>query len=62
MTNLLYYQALSKVSPHRAAVFMNLIPIIVMASSAVFLGEEITRVQIIGTAFVIGGVLLTTKQ
>ena len=62
MTNLLYYQALSKVSPHRAAVFMNLIPIIVMASSAVFLGEEITRVQIVGTAFVIGGVLLTTKQ
>ena len=62
MTNLLYYQALSRVSPHRAAVFMNLIPIIVIASSAVFLGEEITRVQIIGTAFVIGGVLLTTKQ
>ena len=62
MTNLLYYQALSRVSPHRAAVFMNLIPIIVIASSSVFLGEEITRVQIIGTAFVIGGVLLTTKQ
>ncbi len=62
MTNLLYYQALSKVSPHRAAVFMNLIPIIVIVSSAVFLGEEITRVQIVGTAFVIGGVLLTTKQ
>jgi len=62
MTNLLYYQALSRVSPHRAAVFMNLIPIIVIVFSAVFLGEEITRVQIVGTALVIVGVLLTTKQ
>ena len=62
LTNLLYYQALTRVSPHRAAVFMNLIPIIVMISSAIFLGEQITRVQIIGTACVIGGVVLTTKQ
>ena len=62
MTNFLYYQALTRVSPHRAAVFMNLIPIIVMISSAIFLGEQITRVQIMGTACVIGGVVLTTKQ
>ncbi len=62
MTNLLYYQALTRVSPHRAAVFMNLIPVIVMISSVIFLGEEITRVQILGTACVIGGVVLTTKQ
>ena len=62
MTNFLYYQALTRVSPHRAAVFMNLIPIIVMISSAIFLGEQITRVQILGTACVIGGVVLTTKQ
>lgn len=62
MTNLLYYQALVKVSPARAAVFMNLIPIIVIASSAVFLKEEITRVQVLGTACVIVGVLLTTRS
>ena len=62
LTNLLYYQALTRVSPHRAAVFMNLIPIITMISSAIFLGEQITRVQILGTACVIGGVVLTTKQ
>ena len=41
---------------------MNLIPIIVMISSAIFLQEQITRVQILGTACVIGGVVLTTKQ
>lgn len=62
LTNLLYYQALTRVSPHRAAVFMNLIPILVMISSAVFLDEHITFVQVIGTACVIGGVVLTTRQ
>lgn len=60
-TNLLYYYALTRVSPHRAAVFMNLIPIIVMVFSAVFLGEQITQVQIVGTGMVIGGVVLTTR-
>ena len=62
MTNLLYYQALTRVSPPQAAVFMNLIPIIVMISSVIFLGEHITSAQILGTACVIGGVVLTTKQ
>ena len=60
LTNLLYYHALTRVSPHRAAAFMNLIPIIVMVFSARFLGEAITMVQITGTVFVIGGVVMTT--
>ena len=62
LTNLLYYQALMRVSPHRAAVFMNLIPIIVLAFSAVFLGEQIMPVHLIGTGLVIGGVVLTTRR
>lgn len=62
LTNLLYYQALTRVTPHRAAVFMNLIPILVMVSAAVFLGERVTLVQILGTTCVIGGVVLTTRQ
>ncbi len=62
LTNLLYYQALTHISPHRAAVFMNLIPIIVLVFSAVFLGEQITAVHVWGTLFVIGGVLMTTQR
>ena len=62
LTNLLYYQALTRISPHRAAVFMNLIPIIVLAFSAIFLGERITPVHLIGTGSVIGGVVLTTRR
>lgn len=62
LTNLLYYQALTRISPHRAAVFMNLIPIIVLVFSAVFLGEQIMLVHILGTGLVIGGVILTTRR
>jgi drug/metabolite transporter (DMT)-like permease len=62
LTNLLYYQALTRISPHRAAVFMNLIPIIVLVFSAVFLGEQIMPVHIIGTVLVMGGVVLTTRR
>lgn len=50
-----------EVSPHRAAIFMNLMPIIVLVFSALVLGERISTVQTIGTAVVIGGVILTTR-
>ncbi len=61
LTNLLYYKALATISPHRAAVFMNLIPIIVLLFSALFLGERVSRFHMVGTAMVISGVLLTTR-
>jgi drug/metabolite transporter (DMT)-like permease len=40
---------------------MNLMPIIVLVFSAFVLGERISAVQMIGTAVVIGGVILTTR-
>jgi drug/metabolite transporter (DMT)-like permease len=40
---------------------MNLMPIIVLIFSAVVLHETITTAQMIGTAMVIGGVVLTTR-
>lgn len=61
LSQLWYSKALAKVSPHRAAIFMNLMPIIVLLFSALVLGEHITQVQMIGTAMVIGGVILTTR-
>lgn len=61
LSNLWYSKALAQVSPHRAAVFMNLMPIIVLVFSAVVLKEQISFAQIIGTAMVIGGVIVTTR-
>lgn len=60
LSQLWYSKALAKVSPHRAAIFMNLMPIIVLVFSALVLGEHITTVQMVGTAMVISGVILTT--
>ncbi len=61
LSQLWYSKALAKVSPHRAAIFMNLMPIIVLLFSALVLGEQITPVQMIGTTMVITGVILTTR-
>jgi drug/metabolite transporter (DMT)-like permease len=61
LSQLWYSKALAKVSAHHAAVFMNLMPIIVLLFSALVLGEQITSVQLIGTAMVLGGVFLTTR-
>ena len=61
LSQLWYSKALAKVSPHRAAIFMNLMPIIVLVFSALVLGEHVTTVQMVGTAMVIGGVILTTR-
>ncbi len=61
LSQLWYSKALAKVSPHRAAIFMNLMPIIILLFSATVLGERITAVQIVGTAMVISGVILTTR-
>lgn len=61
LSQLWYSKALAKVSPHRAAIFMNLMPIIVLLFSALVLGERITPVQMVGTGMVISGVILTTR-
>ena len=61
LSQLWYSKALAKVSPHRAAIFMNLMPIIILLFSAMVLGERITVVQIVGTTMVISGVILTTR-
>lgn len=61
LSNLWYYKALSQVSPHQAAVFMNLMPIIVLVFSATVLHEHISVAQIVGTVMVISGVIVTTR-
>ncbi len=61
LSNLWYSKALVFVSPHRAAIFMNLMPIIVLVFSAAVLHEQISTAQIVGTAMVISGVVITTR-
>jgi drug/metabolite transporter (DMT)-like permease len=57
-----FYQAVRTVGPSRAAVFMNLIPFMVLGLSWLMLGEPIHWYHWVGAIGVIGGVVLTTRR
>lgn len=58
----MYYAAIRRVGPSRAAVFLNLIPVFAMALSGPLLGERLTPALVVGAAMVIGGVFLTSRH
>lgn len=60
--HLWYYQAVRVVGAGRAAVFMNLIPFLVIAMSWLVLGEPIHWYHLAGATLVIAGVLLATRR
>jgi drug/metabolite transporter (DMT)-like permease len=49
------------VGPSRAALFVNLQPLLGVGLAWLLVGEAITRWQLIGGAFVLGGVALATS-
>jgi drug/metabolite transporter (DMT)-like permease len=57
-----FYQAVRTVGPGRAAVFMNLIPFLVLMLSWLLLGETIRWYHLVGAGGVIAGVYLTTRR
>ncbi|HZP36979.1 MAG TPA: DMT family transporter [Methylomirabilota bacterium] len=57
-----YYHAVRTVGPSRAAVFMNLIPFLVLGLSWLMLGEPIRWYHWVGAIGVIAGVVLTTRR
>jgi drug/metabolite transporter (DMT)-like permease len=57
-----WYRAVHVVGPSRAAIFLNLQPVIGVLLAALLLSEEIGPWHIIGGAFVLAGVALTTRQ
>ncbi|HAM57661.1 MAG TPA: hypothetical protein DCQ64_20500 [Candidatus Rokubacteria bacterium] len=57
-----YYQGIRVVGVGRAAVFMNLIPFIVIGLSWLILGEPIRWYHFVGATVAIGGVALATAR
>jgi drug/metabolite transporter (DMT)-like permease len=57
-----FYQAVRTVGPGRAAVFMNLMPFLVLALSWLLLGQTIRWYHVVGACGVIAGVVLTTTR
>ena len=61
IAHLWWYAAVERVGPSRAAVFLNVTPLVGMALAAVLLSEPIGRWQIYGVLLVLAGVALTTR-
>ncbi len=60
--HLWYYQGIRAVGAGRAAVFMNLIPFLVIGLSWLLLGEAIHWYHAVGACAVIAGVVLATRR
>ncbi|WP_093337445.1 DMT family transporter [Salibacterium halotolerans] len=58
----LWNKGVEEVGPSRASVFLNLLPVFVMAGAFFLLGETVTLVQFLGALVVISGVVLTTNN
>jgi drug/metabolite transporter (DMT)-like permease len=55
-----WYAAVERVGASRAAIFMNVTPVVGVATAALLIGEEIGPWQVGGAALVLTGVALTT--
>ena len=61
IAHLWWYAAVERVGPSRAAVFLNVTPLVGIAFAALLLGEPIGPWQISGVMLVLGGVALTSR-
>jgi drug/metabolite transporter (DMT)-like permease len=57
VTNLLYFTAIGRVGPSRAAVYQYLQSFLAVLFAAIMLGEQITLVQILGGIIVVGSII-----
>jgi drug/metabolite transporter (DMT)-like permease len=56
---IVWYTAVQKIGSARTAIYSNLTPIVAMIVAALWLGEPITRTQIVGATLILSGIALT---
>jgi drug/metabolite transporter (DMT)-like permease len=61
-TNLLWFTAIDRVGPSRAALFANLQPFLAAIIALVLLHEKITTLQVCGGVAIAGGIVLASRQ
>jgi drug/metabolite transporter (DMT)-like permease len=61
VAHLWWYAAVERVGPSRAAIFLNVTPLVGIGMAALLIGEPIGPWQVIGVMLVLGGVALTTR-
>jgi drug/metabolite transporter (DMT)-like permease len=60
VAHLWWYAAVQRVGPSRAAIFMNVTPVVGIGMAALLVGEDVGAWQVGGAAMVLAGVALTT--
>ena len=56
---IVWYTAVQKIGSARTAIYSNLTPIVAMIVATIWLGEPITRTQILGAVLILSGIALT---
>lgn len=56
---LLWYEGIARLGVARSVIYSYLIPVFALVSAVVFLGEQVSVVQLLGAAVVIAGLILT---
>jgi drug/metabolite transporter (DMT)-like permease len=56
---MVWYTAVQRIGSSRTAIYSNLTPIVAMIVAAVWLGEAVTRPQMLGAALILGGIAIT---
>lgn len=56
---LLWYEGIARLGVARSVIYSYLIPVFALVSATVFLGEQVSLVQLLGAAVVIAGLILT---
>jgi drug/metabolite transporter (DMT)-like permease len=62
ITNLLWFTAIDRVGPSRAALFANLQPFLAALVALALLSEPITTLQVVGGVAIAGGIVLSTLR
>jgi drug/metabolite transporter (DMT)-like permease len=58
---LLWYRGVARLGGSRTAIYSNLTPVVALAAGALWLGEDLTLLSVVGAALVIGGVMLVRE-
>lgn len=56
---MVWYTAVQRIGSSRTAIYSNLTPIVAMIVAAVWLGEQISRAQLLGAALILSGIAVT---
>jgi drug/metabolite transporter (DMT)-like permease len=56
---MVWYTAVQRIGSSRTAIYSNLTPIVAMIVAAAWLGEQITRAQILGAVLILSGIAIT---